>query len=71
MAGGMWLLPRDEEQRHLGNQAERIAAERTDELHRAIVKPRGGGFVVQRAFAQHPLYPVRDPRLPEALPEEA
>jgi len=29
------------------------------------------GVVVRRAFLKHPLYPVHDPRLPEAVPEEA
>jgi len=29
------------------------------------------GLVVRRAFSRHPLYPVHDPRLPEAVPEEA
>jgi len=29
------------------------------------------GRVVARAFERHPLYPVHDPRLPEAVPEEA
>ena len=29
------------------------------------------GLVVRRALVAHPLYPVHDPRLPEAMPEEA
>ncbi len=29
------------------------------------------GLVVRRALLAHPLYPVHDPRLPEAVPEEA